>query len=141
MIVMRQGGQRVVQERSTQQRSAIRSLLSQADGFHSAQELHLMLRDRGTKVGLTTVYRALQALVDAGHVDVMRPPSGELLYRRCSSDHHHHLVCRNCGKTVEVVGPAIEDWATSIAAEHGFRDIDHTFEVFGSCPSCATSMS
>lgn len=122
--------------RSTQQRSAVSELLNHTDGFHSAQTLHTMLRERGAKVGLTTVYRTLQALADTGQVDVMRPPTGEYLYRRCSTQHHHHLVCRNCGSTVEVTGPAIEKWADGIAAAHGFTDVSHTFEVFGLCPNC-----
>lgn len=96
-----------------------------------------MLRGRGDKVGLTTVYRTLQALAERGEVDVMRPPGGEQLYRRCAAGHHHHLVCRSCGQAVEVEGPAVERWADRIAAEHGFVDIAHTVEIFGICPECA----
>ena len=81
------------------------ALLAEMEGFHSAQDLHAMLRQRGERVGLTTVYRTLQGLADAGEIDVMRPPGGEHLYRRCSEGHHHHLVCRSCGRTVEVAGP------------------------------------
>ncbi|MGH8881706.1 MAG: transcriptional repressor, partial [Stackebrandtia sp.] len=51
--------------RSTRQRTAVMSLLADIDEFRSAQELHTMLRERGAKVGLTTVYRTLQALADA----------------------------------------------------------------------------
>lgn len=123
--------------RSTRQRSAVLELLGKVSGFHSAQELHAMLRGRGDKVGLTTVYRTLQALAERGEVDVMRPPGGEQLYRRCAAGHHHHLVCRSCGQAVEVEGPAVERWADRIAAEHGFVDIAHTVEIFGICPECA----
>lgn len=125
--------------RNTRQRSALSSLLLQVEGFHSAQELHAMLRQRGERVGLTTVYRTLQGLADAGEVDVMRPPGGEHLYRRCSQGHHHHLVCRACGRTVEVEGPAAETWAEKIAARHGYVDVSHTMEIFGTCPDCASS--
>jgi Fur family ferric uptake transcriptional regulator len=123
--------------RSTRQRSAVLDLLGEVSGFHSAQELHAMLRGRGDKVGLTTVYRTLQALAEVNEVDVMRPPSGEHLYRRCAAGHHHHLVCRSCGRTAEVEGPAVERWADRVAAEHGFVDIAHTLELFGVCPQCA----
>ncbi|MFD0821729.1 Fur family transcriptional regulator [Micromonospora zhanjiangensis] len=123
--------------RNTRQRSAVSALLGQVDGFHSAQELHAMLRDRGERVGLTTVYRTLQGLAAAGEVDVMRPPGGEHRYRRCSQGHHHHLVCRACGSTVEVEGPTVENWADRIAAQHGYADISHTLEIFGTCPRCA----
>src|SRR5690606_15116413 len=106
--------------RNTRQRAAVSALLREVDGFHSAQELHAMLRERGERVGLTTVYRTLQGMADNGEVDVMRPPGGEHLYRRCSQGHHHHLVCRACGRTVEVEGPAVESWAARVAARHGY---------------------
>jgi len=123
--------------RNTRQRSAVSAVLADAEGFNSAQDLHAILRQRGERVGLTTVYRTLQLLVDAGEVDTMRLPSGEQLYRLCGRSHHHHLVCRTCGTTVEVEGPAVERWAGRLAQEHGFTDVSHTLEVFGTCPRCA----
>jgi Fur family ferric uptake transcriptional regulator len=125
--------------RHTRQRAAVTALLGEVDGFHSAQELHAMLRQRGQRVGLTTVYRTLQGLADSGDVDVMRPPGGEHLYRRCSQGHHHHLVCRSCGRTVEVAGPVVETWTSKVAASHGFVEVSHTVEIFGTCPACTSS--
>jgi Fur family transcriptional regulator, ferric uptake regulator len=122
--------------RNTRQRGAVSALLADVDDFRSAQELHAMLRARGERVGLTTVYRTLQSLATAGEIDVMRPPEGEQLFRRCSRGHHHHLVCRSCGRTVEVEGPTVESWADRIAGEHGFSDISHTLEIFGTCSQC-----
>jgi Fur family ferric uptake transcriptional regulator len=123
--------------RNTRQRGAVSALLAEVEGFHSAQELHAMLRSRGDAVGLTTVYRTLVALADAGEIDVMQTPGGESLYRRCSDGHHHHLVCRSCGRTVEVLGPAVESWAEKVAAQHGYADVSHTLEIFGTCPACS----
>ena len=124
-------------KRNTRQRGAVATLLDEVDGFHSAQDLHAMLRTRGERVGLTTVYRTLQGLADAGEIDVMRMPGGEHLYRRCSQGHHHHLVCRSCGRAVEVEGPAVEHWADRVAERHGYADVSHTLEIFGTCPACA----
>ncbi len=123
--------------RSTRQRAALSTMLDELDDFRSAQDLHAMLRRRGEGIGLTTVYRTLQSLSDAGEVDVLRAGDGEAVYRRCSRGHHHHLVCRTCGRTVEIDGPAVERWASRVAAENGFIDISHTLEVFGTCPACA----
>ena len=124
--------------RTTRQRTAVAEALGRVDGFTSAQQLHDLLRQAGEAVGLTTVYRHLQALAEAGEVDVLRTDDGESVYRRCAgADHHHHLVCRSCGATVEVTGPAVEAWADAVAAEHGFTDGSHTLEVFGTCRSCA----
>jgi Fur family ferric uptake transcriptional regulator len=113
-------------------------LLDDTEGFRSAQEIHESLRHRGEGIGLTTVYRTLQSLAEAGEIDVLRTTSGEAVYRRCSAHHHHHLVCRDCGHTVEVEGPTVEVWAEQIATAHGFTDIDHTVEISGRCSACTS---
>lgn len=123
--------------RSTRQRVAVAAMLESTTQFCSAQDVHDELRRRGESVSLTTVYRTLQGLADAGEVDTLRTDSGESVYRRCSAQRHHHLVCRGCRRTVEVEGPAVESWAERVAAEHGFRDVCHTVEVFGTCADCA----
>ena len=123
--------------RPTRQRRAVAAALQSSEEFRSAQEIHDHLRRSGDNVGLSTVYRTLQALADNGDVDVLRTEDGEALYRRCSTSHHHHLVCRGCGRTVEVEGPTVERWSTSVAKEHGFTEVSHTLEIFGTCPSCA----
>ena len=122
--------------RPTRQRRAITAALGSATDFQSAQDIHDALRHAGEKVGLATVYRTLQAMADAGEVDVLQGAAGEAVYRRCSSSHHHHLVCRSCGRTVEITGPTVERWATSVAAEHDFSDVSHTIELYGICAEC-----
>ncbi|WP_158892848.1 Fur family transcriptional regulator [Amycolatopsis anabasis] len=124
--------------RATKQRAAVVELLTEIDDFRSAQDLHDELRKRGEGIGLTTVYRTLQSLSEAGEIDVLRTDSGEAIYRRCSSHHHHHLVCRHCGKTIEIEGPAVERWAEKIASGNGFSEINHTVEIVGTCASCGT---
>ena len=125
--------------RTTRQRSALLALLDELDGFRTAQEMHALLRERGETVGLATVYRTLQGLVDAGQLDLLRSDDGEATYRRCSPVHHHHLLCRSCGHTVEVADPPVERWAARVAADHGFADVGHRLEVFGTCPDCVRS--
>lgn len=123
--------------RSTRQRAAIVALLEEIDGFRSAQDLYDELRRRGENIGLTTVYRTLQSLAAANLVDGVRTDTGESVYRRCQAPHHHHhLVCRNCGSAVEVSGRDVEAWAAEVAAAHGFSDVNHTIELFGTCADC-----
>ena len=120
--------------RSTRQRDAVADYLRAEATFVSAQQIYAALREQGSTIGLATVYRALQGLVDDGAVDALRTDDGEVVYRRCDSDvHHHHLVCRECGRTVEVEGPAVERWAQAVAGQHGFHDVSHTLEIFGTC--------
>lgn len=119
----------------------MRDALSSAGGFRSAQDVYAALRGQGEAVGLSTVYRHLQSLADDGLVDVIHTPEGETTYRYCGepgTTHHHHLVCRGCGRAEEIEGPAIETWAASVARKHGYADVDHTVELFGTCANCAT---
>jgi len=123
--------------RPTRQRAAVEAVLADIDDFLSAQDLHARLRTQGESVGLATVYRTLQAMATDGDVDMMRTGDGEAVYRRCSSgSHHHHLVCRSCGRTVEVEGPAVERWADKIGLENHFSDVVHTLEIVGTCSEC-----
>jgi Fur family ferric uptake transcriptional regulator len=124
--------------RQTRQRAAVQNALAGRTEFMSAQQLHDLLKTQGASVGLTTVYRSLQAMADSGEVDILVKDDGETLYRRCSAEHHHHLVCRECGRTVEIAGPAVETWADAIAAANGFTDISHTLELFGRCADCSS---
>ena len=126
-----------IPQRQTRQRTAIAEILAEVDDFRSAQQLHDDLRHRGVSVGLTTVYRCLQSLTAAGEIDFLVNDEGETVYRKCSGEHHHHLVCRACGATVEIAGPTVERWADAVAAEHGYSQVSHTMELFGLCPSCS----
>ncbi|WP_110205203.1 Fur family transcriptional regulator [Nocardioides daejeonensis] len=123
--------------RPTKQRLAVARIMDTFEGFRSAQEVHTLLATAGETVGLATVYRALQRMAEAGEVDTLRTEEGELTYRRCSTTHHHHLVCRACGATVEIEGPAVERWAQTVSHEHGYVDVSHTLEIFGTCADCA----
>jgi Fur family ferric uptake transcriptional regulator len=130
-------GTQAVGNRATKQRAALLTILEAEPDFRSAQEVHAALQSSGESVGLATVYRNLALLADLGQVDCILADDGQARYRRCSDTHHHHLVCRECGRTVEVAGPAVERWANTVAEENGFRDVSHRLELFGVCPACA----
>jgi Fur family ferric uptake transcriptional regulator len=137
---------RGARQRSTRQGAAIDEVLAAADGFLTAHELYDELRRRKASVGMTTVYRQLKLLVDSGVLDVVARADGEASYRLCgprsparATGHHHHLVCRECGYTVEVDGPEVEAWADRVAGQAGFTDVTHTVEIFGVCQRHASS--
>ena len=122
--------------RRTWQRDAVREALGEQDGFVSAQVLHAGLREGGSPIGLATVYRALADLAADGAADHLQH-DGESLYRACgTSGHHHHLICRSCGKTVEISAGPVEAWARSVAADNGLREAEHIVDVFGLCADC-----
>ncbi len=124
--------------RATRQRAAVEEMLTRAGGFRSAQELHADLQAAGHKIGLATVYRSLHALAESDAVDVLRTGDGQVIYRRCQTeDHHHHIVCRSCGHAAEIQSDAIERWARDTARRTGFTSVTHTAELYGVCRGCS----
>lgn len=128
-----------IQPRTIKQRHEILSLLRRAGTFRTTQEIHAGLRAAGHSVGLATIYRNLAALAQLGDVDCIVGENGETKYRHCSPEHHHHLLCRVCGKTVEVKPATFEAWCQKTAQAHGFMDIEHTVEITGTCSDCANA--
>jgi Fur family transcriptional regulator, ferric uptake regulator len=125
-------------QRNTWQRERVKDALTHTPGFVSAQALHAQLRDENTGIGLATVYRALAGLAADGSADSLQSPEGESLYRACATrGHHHHLICRSCGLTVEIEATAVEQWAQATASQHGFTEAEHVVDIFGVCESCA----
>lgn len=124
-------------ERRTRQRCALDELLERTPEFRSAQQLHAKLREDGESVSLATVYRLLQSMARDGEIDVLRSEDNENRYRRCQrQEHHHHLVCRKCGFTVEVTETAVQRWAARTARQHGFAVVSHAVELLGVCARC-----
>ena len=122
----------------TRQGQAVLGIVDSSENFRSAQDIHAQLRAAGETVGLTTVYRHLALLTDDGQLDALQTADGELVYRRCrSGQHHHHVVCRRCGRGTEVELPDVEEWAESTARALGYTDISHTVEIFGLCSTCS----
>ncbi len=132
----------MVVKRNTWQREAVRDALAITDGFISAQSLHSALHATDSPIGLATVYRALADLASEGDADTLQSPDGENIYRACSTTgHHHHLICRSCGLTVEIGADAVEKWAQAMAAEHGFTQAAHVVDVFGLCANCSRELA
>ena len=119
----------------------MREALSDARGFVSAQTLHATLRDDNTGIGLATVYRTLAGLAAQGDADSLQSPEGEALYRACTSTgHHHHLICRSCGLTVEIEATDVEQWAQRTAAQPRLHARPSTSSTSsGSARSCAAA--
>jgi Fur family transcriptional regulator, ferric uptake regulator len=127
----------VSERRNTWQKTAVLEQLSNTDEFVSAQELHQKISQSGKKLGLTTVYRALTEMIEQGMADSLSISDGEMRYRICTPEHHHHLICRLCGKTVEFDMPGFEELALEVAKANGFTELSHEIELFGVCKDCS----
>ena len=122
--------------RPTRQRLAVVGLLASEPNDATAQQIHDRLRQRGHRIGLATVYRTLSALAERGVLDVLTHRPGELCYRLCGDDHHHHLVCTSCHRVVELVDCDLAPWLERLGAAHGFSVTGHSVEATGLCAAC-----
>jgi Fur family ferric uptake transcriptional regulator len=122
--------------RSTRQRLAVLDALAAEPDDATAQRIHARLRRHGHAVGLATVYRTLALLSERGVVDTLMHHPGEICYRLCSEGHHHHLVCAECHRVVELGQCGLDAWLAAVGAEHGFTVSGHRIEVTGSCAEC-----
>jgi len=118
----------------------MRVMVTGAGGFVGRYTVAELLARGHTVTAVVRPGSGLPEALERPGVDVLRTDDGEAAYRRCpTTEHHHHLVCRSCGRSVEVDGPEVEAWATSVAEQHGFTEVSHTVEVFGTCTACAGS--
>jgi Fur family ferric uptake transcriptional regulator len=118
----------------TRPREQIAAVLRANPRFLSATEIH---RGLDGKIALSTVYRTLEHLLERGEVSVRIDDNGESSYTSCEPErHHHHAICRVCGHVEDVDCDAIEVFAKSLRALHGFELDGHTMEFFGTCGAC-----
>jgi Fur family ferric uptake transcriptional regulator len=123
--------------RATRQRTAVLEVLAAEQDDATAQQVHDALRHKGERVGLATVYRTLAALSERGVIDELSHRPREACYRLCGEGHHHHLVCTECHRVVELGDCDFEPRLTALAATQGFTVSGHAIEVTGVCADCA----
>ena len=124
--------------RTTAPRRAVDELIARRPGHFTAAELIADARDRGVEVGRATVFRTLDLLAEQGALERIDLPTGEHAYVSCAPrDHHHHVVCRSCGRSVEVADRGLQSVVEEIGHRSGFRVESHRLELYGLCPDCA----
>lgn len=123
-----------MQPRATRTQAAVRAALSELDRAVSAQELYRLLHERGAGLGLASIYRALDGLANAGQAERIRRGS-EDAYVLCPAAHHHHAICRTCGRVDLLRSCAVEHSETQ--TEAGFQIDSHQTVFYGRCPRCA----
>ncbi len=122
--------------RVTRQRLKVVEALAREPNDATAQQLFERLRSQGENVGLATVYRTLAILSERGAIDTLTHHAGELCYRLCGDVHHHHLVCTECHRVVELPDCDLEPWIARSAKRHGFTATAHQVEIAGVCADC-----
>ncbi|MEO8625482.1 MAG: transcriptional repressor [Candidatus Limnocylindrales bacterium] len=124
--------------RETAARRALSALIARRRGHFTAADLLADAQRRDIKVGRATVFRTLDLLALRGSLERIDLPTGEHAYVACAPrEHHHHVVCQSCGKSVEVADAGLQSVVGEIARRSGFQIESHRLEFFGLCPDCA----
>ncbi|MBI2683892.1 MAG: transcriptional repressor [Actinobacteria bacterium] len=122
--------------RRTPQRAAVLRALDAESCALGAHGVHVRAKDFCPELGLSTVYRTLWALSQAGLVDVIGHHEGEATYRLCGEAHHHHLVCAGCRQVVELEECDLSEIQRSIGVAHDFDVEGHELSFYGRCAAC-----
>ena len=112
--------------------------LSSASAPLSPREIYRLLHRKKRKIGLTSIYRCLD-LFESLEIVFKIAERPNVKYKLCESDnHHHHIVCKRCGKAVELDFCDISDWSRKVMERTGYKVTDHRFNFYGYCEACKT---
>src|SRR5438128_1782268 len=121
----------------TEQRDTILRTFLETREHLSTDELHRLVKKKDPKIGFTTVYRTLKLLAECGLASEVAFHDGiaryEHQYNRRS---HHHMVCTECGSSVEFFSPEVDRLEQEIGRKHHYLTTRHTFQVYGVCEDC-----
>lgn len=123
--------------RVTEPRRAVARLVTDQVGHFTANDLVRAARRRRLEVGRATVFRALDLFTELNLVERLDLPDGGHAYVACDPEHHHHVVCSSCGRSVDAADSGIVEVVAKIAERTGFTIASHRLELFGLCPECA----
>lgn len=122
--------------KATMQRLLIVETLMEEAGHFTALELHNKVSAKNADINFSTIYRNLEQLVEAGVLRKMMLNDNAAYYELNSPGHHHHMICRKCGKAVEIDYCPYDDMESRLLEEKGFQPQDHIFEIYGYCKNC-----
>ena len=123
--------------RRTGQRDLILEIFLSTEDHLTSEDLYSLVHKKDPSVGLTTVYRTLKLLTDAGLAREVRFGDNKTYYEHhYNHEHHDHMICTGCGTVIEFFSPAIEDLQDQMADKFGFRPTHHSLRLWGVCAEC-----
>jgi Fur family ferric uptake transcriptional regulator len=119
-------------------RAAVIEYLDEQECCRGAQEIHEALAAKGSTVGLASVYRAVDGLVEQGLLQRLDFGDGIARYEpvRDGHDHHHHVVCNGCGKVETFHDAPLERAIAAIEQQTGYHVVSHDVVLRGRCADC-----
>lgn len=122
----------------TEQRDTILKTFLEVRDHLSTDELHRLVKKKDPKIGFTTVYRTLKLFTECGLASELAFHDGVARYEhQYNRRTHHHMVCTDCGSSVEFFSPEIEKVEHEIGRKHHYSTTRHTFQIYGVCEDCA----
>lgn len=122
--------------RWTCQRQTILQAFLATEGHVRAEELLDMVNELNASIGIATLYRTLNLLIQSGLARENTGPQGRNYERQYRRGHHDHLICTGCGQIVEFEHPLIEKFQLEVCRRHGFFMQSHRMELRGLCAAC-----
>ncbi|MBA7544484.1 Ferric uptake regulation protein [subsurface metagenome] len=123
--------------RYTHQRDMIIEELYLNPGHYTPEEFYDIIKSKHPGIGKATVYRNLKLLEEAKIIVRVEFGDGHFRYELClGREHHDHLICEKCRKSVEVIDPQIETLQEILANKHGFHLTGHRLYLYGLCEKC-----
>jgi Fur family transcriptional regulator, ferric uptake regulator len=122
-----------MEKRNTRQKTAIRETFTEADRPLSPDEVLAGAQRRHPALGIATVYRNIQTLIDEGWLQAVEIPGDSTRYEVAGKEHHHHFQCNQCKKLYELDG-CIPSFKPKLP--RGFRATGHEFFLYGICAEC-----
>jgi Fur family transcriptional regulator, ferric uptake regulator len=121
----------------TDQRDTILGIFLETRDHLSTDELFRLVRKKDTKIGFTTVYRTLKLLAECGLASAVPFPDGMTRYEhQFNRRSHHHMVCTECGASVEFFSPEVSKLEEEIGRKYHFDATRHNFQIYGVCEDC-----
>ncbi len=126
--------------KQTPHRALILETFIANEGHRSVEDIHRDVRERDPKVGYTTIYRTMKLLTDAGLAREVDLGDGMTRYEHLyNHKHHDHMICTECGRSIEFLNAEIEKLQDVASRKLGFKVLDHRLQIYGICRSCRGS--
>jgi Fur family ferric uptake transcriptional regulator len=122
-------------ERNTRQREAIREVFTSSNQPLAPLDVLAAAKKRVRGLGIATVYRTINSLVEDGWLNAVELPGDAPRYERSGSGHHHHFQCRGCTQVFEIRGCPGD---LGRLAPPGFVLEGHEVVLYGQCQRCST---
>jgi Fur family transcriptional regulator, ferric uptake regulator len=121
----------------TPHRQLILDIFLDNEGHRSAEDIYRMVREKDPRIGYTTVYRTMKILADCGLARSIDLADGITRYEHLyNHEHHDHMICMECGNSIEFYKPEIETLQDEASAQLGFKVLDHKLQIYGLCKDC-----